>query len=280
MPDAPADYQHRLTELGLTSYEAKVYLTLIQRESYSAAELATQAGIPRQRVYDVLNSLIQRGLARDWPGQLTRYSAIAPETAVERLLAVQRRALFMLVTKSADLASELAETWSTGRDETAPLDYVEVLREPALLAERFRELQREVKHELLTFSKQPYAVINNTVGLAATKRVAASGGDVRCVYEAGVLDDPRLVAETLEFIEAGEIARVSNDVPLKLCLTDGNRALFSLTDPVAGGLTSTNILIEHRALAQSFRLTFEALWATSEPFEAALRRHHGTPRRI
>ena len=58
---------HGLVELGLTRYEAKAYLTLIQRESYAASEFAIEAGIPRQRIYDVLNSLVSRGLARDWP---------------------------------------------------------------------------------------------------------------------------------------------------------------------------------------------------------------------
>ena len=84
---------HGLVELGLTRYEAKAYLTLIQRESYAASELAIEAGIPRQRIYDVLNSLVSRGLARDWPGPVTRYAATDPSGAIERLLTVQRQAL-------------------------------------------------------------------------------------------------------------------------------------------------------------------------------------------
>ena len=79
---------HGLVELGLTRYEAKAYLTLIQRESYAASELAIEAGIPRQRIYDVLNSLVSRGLARDWPGPVTRYAATDPAGAIEGLLTV------------------------------------------------------------------------------------------------------------------------------------------------------------------------------------------------
>lgn len=266
----PSFHLHGLVELGLTRYEAKAYLTLIQRESYAASELATEAGIPRQRIYDVLNSLMSRGLARDWPGAVTRYAATDPETAIDRLLAVQRQALSGLESHSAELASELRGTWVVGREENAPLDYVEVLREAGMLGARFRELQHEAVRQLLTFAKAPYAMAENRVGLAATRRIADSGGDVRCVYEYSVLANAEAVAETLEFIAAGEGARVAEDVPMKLCLADGNRALFSLTDPVAGGLTSTNILVEHASLATSLRYTFEALWAGAEPFEQAL----------
>ena len=267
---------HGLVELGMTRYEAKAYLTLIQRESFAASELANEAGIPRQRIYDVLNSLVSRGLARDWPGPVTRYAATDPQAAVERLLAVQRQALNGLEAQSSTLAENLRDTWVIGREETAPLDYVEVLRDPGLLGARFLDLQREAVRELLTFSKSPYAMPTNPVGLEATRRIVAAGGDVRCIYEPSILDNAEVVAETLQFIRAGEGARVADEVPMKLCLADGHRALFSLTDPIAGGLTSTNILVEHPSLTSSLRCAFEAIWAISEPFELALERHNRT----
>jgi DNA-binding MarR family transcriptional regulator len=270
---------HRLVALGLTSYEAKAYLALIQRESYAATELATFTRIPRQRVYDVLNSLVRRGLARDVPGQVTRYVATPPDAALDRLIAVQRSALDRLVAQSDDLATELSNTFSTGRTETAPLDYVEVLRERSLLAERFVDMQRNARTQLLTFSKAPYALVNNRVGLAATERLVAAGGDVRCVYEANILEHPEFVDEIGTFTAAGEQARVAATVPMKLCLTDGTNALFSLTDPIAGGLTSTNILVAHEALALSLGLAFESVWERSEPFAAALGRRRSAPKK-
>ncbi|MEO6702557.1 MAG: TrmB family transcriptional regulator, partial [Jatrophihabitantaceae bacterium] len=224
-------------------------------------------------IYDVLNSLVSRGLARDWPGPVTRYAATDPQTAVERLLGVQRQALAGLESQSANLAAGLRDTWVVGREETAPLDYVEVLRDPGLLGARFLDLQREAVHELLTFTKSPYAMPDNQIGLAATQRIVRAGGDVRCIYEPSILDNPAVVAETLLFIEAGEGARVAEQVPMKLCLADGHRALFSLTDPIAGGLTSTNILVEHPSLTASLRYAFEAIWELSEPFEQALAQH-------
>ena len=264
---------HGLVELGLTRYEAKAYLALIQRESYAASELATEAGIPRQRIYDVLNTLMSRGLARDWPGPVTRYAATDPQAAVDRLLGVQRQALAGLENQSASLADTLRETWVSGRAETAPLDYVEVLRDPGLLGARFLDLQAEAEKQLLTFTKAPYAMPSNQVGLEATRRIIGAGGECRCIYEPAIFDSPDVLAETWEFINAGEDARVAQEVPMKLCLADGRRALFSLTDPIAGGLTSTNILVEHVALAETLRTAFEAVWAVSEPFAQAMERH-------
>ncbi len=54
-------YVDQLTRLGLTMYEAKAYLALTRRGSSTAAEVARIAGVPRQRIYDVLAELVERG---------------------------------------------------------------------------------------------------------------------------------------------------------------------------------------------------------------------------
>src|SRR5262249_24498449 len=53
----------QLTQLGLTTYEAKAYLALLRRDSFAAADAARVAGVPRQRIYDVLATLVEKGLA-------------------------------------------------------------------------------------------------------------------------------------------------------------------------------------------------------------------------
>ena len=68
----------RLTKLGLTTYEARAYVALVRRDSFTAAQVARQADLPRQRIYDVLGSLVQKGLASARPGSTVKYAAVAP----------------------------------------------------------------------------------------------------------------------------------------------------------------------------------------------------------
>src|SRR5947209_6648985 len=58
-----ADVIRRLTQLGLNSYEARAYVALAGRGSCAAADVARLSGLPRQRIYDVLASLVEKGLA-------------------------------------------------------------------------------------------------------------------------------------------------------------------------------------------------------------------------
>lgn len=270
MPDVDAQVQG-LVDLGLTRYEARAYLALVPHDSATAAELAADAGIPRQRVYDVLASLVGKGLVRDRSGPVTRFVALDPNTAVGRLMAVKQRAFADLQEQAGRLAQDVRSTWSLARDGAAALEYVEVVREPALLAARVHELQESAEHSILMFSKAPY-VADHTVGVAGTRRVVGAGGEARCVYEESALADEGTVAEIEMFREAGEQARVTARLPIKLVITDDHRAMAALVDPVHGQLTTTNILIDHTAMVATLRMAFEQLWQRAEPWEAAVGR--------
>lgn len=261
-----------LIGLGLTQYSARAYLALVARDRYTAAELARASGVPRQRIYDVLNSLSERGLVRVRPGPVVRYAAVDPEAAVGRMMEVHRSAYERRERAGAELIDQLAPLWTRGRTEDDPLDYVEVIRDRELLGERFAELQSSARHQLLTLAKMPYLVVENPAGIGAARRLAREGGDVRCVYELAILDDPDLVDDTRSFVDAGERARLVAEVPMRLCIADGARVLMSMRDPRADGASSTSLLIEHPALAQLLIQAYESIWSSGEEFSAAAAR--------
>lgn len=255
-----------LMSLGLARYEARVYLTLIRRGSYTAAEVAREADVPRQRVYDVLDALVRRQLATTRPGRVATYSAVTPELAVARLMAVQRESVERLERVSQGLAGVLQPLWSQGRDHTDPLDYIEILRDPRAISERFADIQRQARHELLTFCKPPFvASAENAEGIAAVRRLHEAGGTVRAIYLDDSLADPETVDHVRRFAAAGEEARFAPDLPLKLVIADGSLVLCDMPDPVAGAGTTTTLFIEHPALAGCLRLAFHTVWKEATP---------------
>jgi len=75
-----------LGELGLSSYEEKAYRTLLVTGAVTAAELSDTSGVPKGRIYDVLNGLEARKLIWRQSSDPNRYVAVQPETVVNRLL--------------------------------------------------------------------------------------------------------------------------------------------------------------------------------------------------
>jgi len=253
-----------LVDLGLNGYEANAYVALTRRARATGAEVARLAGIPRQRIYDVLEALCRRGLATLEPGRPARYRAVPPEDAVAALLEEHRTSLERLERNAVDAVALLTPAFSAGLSATDPLNYVDVLREPGAIANRFAELQRAAEREILVFTKPPYAVEppENVAG----RELLARGVQARSVYERAVYDDPDVVDAVRSFVAAGEQARVVDELPLKLVVIDERVSLFTLEDPVAGASDLTILIVEHPSLARLLKLAFEHAWAQGEDF--------------
>ncbi len=255
-----------LSDLGLTNYEARVYIALTRRVSSTASETARVAGIPRQRIYDVLASLVGRGLASTRPGQVTKYVATAPEEAIERLVSDHRERLDKLERESRTLVEALGPAFSEGQEHHDPLDYIEVLRDRGAINQRFGELQAGIKDEILVFTKPPYATPpeENVEGLEVTQ-----SHTVYAVYELSIFDDPENVEGVRRFVEAGEQARFVESLPLKLVIIDERIVLFGMEDPVAAGSELTMLVVEHPSLAKILKIAFMRVWEQGLTFERA-----------
>jgi sugar-specific transcriptional regulator TrmB len=256
----------RLTRLGLTMYEAKAYMALVRRDSSTAAELARIAGVPRQRIYDVLASLVERGLASTRPGKVVKYAAAPPELALARLLDDHRRRVEELELDASAVAEQLTPAYAAGQGHTDPLDYIEVLRDRGAINERFSQLQAGIEREILIFSKPPYATPpeNNEQGLEVSRRHTA-----RSLYEFSVFDSAETTEGVRRFIEAGEEARFVAELPLKLVILDETIVMFGMEDPVAGTPDLTIVVVEHRSLAKVLKIAFMSVWNQGLTFEHA-----------
>jgi sugar-specific transcriptional regulator TrmB len=256
----------RLQRLGLTSYEARAYLALLRRDSSTAAETARLAGLPRQRVYDVLSSLVEKGLASTKPGKAVKYSAAPPEHALESLVARHRQELADIERETAAMIDSLTPAYLAGQEHTDPLEYIEVLRDRRAINERFAELEAGIKDEILVFTKPPYAtpVFEHEEGLEVVQEHEA-----RSVYELSAFDDPRTAEGIRRYIEAGEQARFVLELPLKLVIIDERIVMFGIEDPVAGSSILTMIVVDHPSLARLLKIAFEAVWDGGLTFDEA-----------
>ncbi|GEM_PF-3227236 len=81
-----------LRNLGLSSYEARVYVTLVRSGALTASEVSSQSRIPFSRVYDVLAALERGGWITIEQGRPKRYVPKSPrETSKAAVLNAQER---------------------------------------------------------------------------------------------------------------------------------------------------------------------------------------------
>jgi HTH-type transcriptional regulator, sugar sensing transcriptional regulator len=256
----------QLVRLGLTTYEARAYIALVARDSFTAAQVARHAELPRQRIYDVLDSLVNKGMAATRPGRVIKYAATEPSIAIQRLVTARRDEMIELETAAARTIEALSAPYAAGQMHTDPLEYIEVLRDPGAINVRFDELQAGAQREILVFTRPPYAKPpqENIEGLSVARRL-----ETRSLYEYSVFNDPAVVDGVRQFIRAGERARVVEELPLKLVIIDEAIVMFGMQDPVAGGTDLTIMVVDHPSLAAVLRMAFNAYWEQGVDFEEA-----------
>ncbi|KUJ94550.1 MAG: hypothetical protein XD40_0323 [Archaeoglobus fulgidus] len=72
-----------LKRLGFRDYEARVYATLATRGEATASEIHRVSGVPRNKVYEVLRSLEDRGMIETIKSSPAVFRAIDPESVLE-----------------------------------------------------------------------------------------------------------------------------------------------------------------------------------------------------
>jgi sugar-specific transcriptional regulator TrmB len=77
------DAKKVLHEVGLTEYETRAYLILLERGVMTASEVSEHGGIPYSKVYETLNSLERKGWVEVERGRPSRYFPKAPSEALE-----------------------------------------------------------------------------------------------------------------------------------------------------------------------------------------------------
>jgi sugar-specific transcriptional regulator TrmB len=75
----------KLLQLGLTEYEAKTYTALLTTHLNTATQASQKSGVPRTRIYQVLESLQRKGWVRIYSGVPLLFRAIEPKIVFEKV---------------------------------------------------------------------------------------------------------------------------------------------------------------------------------------------------
>jgi sugar-specific transcriptional regulator TrmB len=118
----------RLTRLGFSSHEARVYLALNQQPEATGYEVAKVTGLPRANVYQVLTSLVAKNAIELVADEPARYVAHAPAEVLGRIKRDTARQCDALIADLAALGpSPEAGAFWTLRGQDAVIERVAAL---------------------------------------------------------------------------------------------------------------------------------------------------------
>ncbi len=258
-----------LTDLGLSEYEAKVYSALLHQDLLPASDITKLGSVPRGRVYDILNQLIDKGFCVMVPGVVKKFRAVEPETAIQNLIEHQENQRQRML----EIASTLQDKFKTKRDNTTPLDFVEVLTSKQSQIKKFQELVEGAREVIMAFTKRPYAMNPDIDDLkkagAPFKKIIDKGVEVRTIYESD--NSTEHFPEWISYFESiGEQIRIADQLPVKMLVSDKNKVMISLRNQGTGKFNVSSMVVEHSDLTTALSNLFEFYWSGSMTLEQYL----------
>jgi sugar-specific transcriptional regulator TrmB/DNA-binding CsgD family transcriptional regulator len=266
-----------LQALGLGLAEEAVYTALLARPTASAHDLARQTGFEEPETTRVLLDLSARGLVaivaeaggeapdaadRRSDRSAVRYRLTPPSVALTPFLVEQRNALHRAETAFSMLTEQYRSTAAHPAGSV-----MEVVVGVEQVAHRFHQLQRGAQRELLVFLVgEPIAVPREDADTSESSALDR-GVDFRVVAAKDYLDGPDVGRSVREAIAAGLELRLADSLPLKMVVSDRERAMVPL-DMADSGDEPSAIVVHRSGLLTALVHLFQREWDQARPLYA------------
>ena len=237
-----------LEKLGLTEYEAKTLNTLFKLKEAEAPVISRTAQVPKTRVYDVLEKLIQRNLLIEIKGRPKIYRAIEAEKAIDQMILSKKEQLAVLEKEAVELKDNLV--LYTGKEEKG---------EKVMKVKDRQDFERILGQELLKADKslQGLTEITDEHGIIHEALKRAKDRDVTVK-----------LLNSFPSKKLQDIAEVKHlNHGLNAFIIDGKKVVLAISDfKKKKSDYHFTILNEHEAMANALTHYFDSHWETGKDY--------------
>lgn len=247
-----------LKAAGLGAVEESTYLDLVRRGPATVTELADRAGMTLPRTRRAVTGLHRKGLVHRTPPPQDLVVAVPPDLAVDHLIQRRREELERVRETAQRLAAE-----SLDRVASRPADrLIEIVPIGSGVLHAFEQVQRTAREQVRVLVAPPYASEASQLNQTQLDR-GRDGIVYRSVYGNEALEEPGFMAEIATYLRAGEQARLTHSVPIKLAIAD--RALALLPLDWSSGTPGAAVLVHPCGLLDALAALFESIWSFATP---------------
>jgi sugar-specific transcriptional regulator TrmB len=138
-----------LLEIGLNKYEAKVYLTLVAEGTSTAKNVSDITGIPYGKVYEIINSLSNKGFCILLPSKPMKCQAVSPRDAI---VASKRKVEEQYKRLETQVIKQLEPMFAESKQFKEPKSLFWVINGRANIVQKLEELFSTAKKQINVYT--------------------------------------------------------------------------------------------------------------------------------
>ncbi|MFX0086894.1 MAG: TrmB family transcriptional regulator, partial [Candidatus Hodarchaeota archaeon] len=222
---------------GLSNYESRAYLTLLSSGISTAKGISSESKIPFGRIYDVLNSLEDRGLVDRQESRPKKFVAKEPRIALNNLLTMKKIELESLTDKASLIEEKLNHLHSEKPEESlfwsVALGTKAISRYLEKISEAERELQIIIDIRVAARTKHKDVIMNL---INVIKILTSNGVSVEILLSGvapGSLEEEYLtsIAKFFDVIDRAEV-KYCLKCTTAFDIIDNEKVLVKVMNPV------------------------------------------------
>jgi sugar-specific transcriptional regulator TrmB len=238
-----------MENLGLTGYEIKVYVSLLNDGAMTAQELSKKSGVPYSKIYEVIGRLDKNGWLESDSARPTKYYPKSPTTALE---ATRMRIEGEVKDNETMIISELKSLYEKSGTKEKP--EIWVLSGLYNIAAKVKEIIQNCEKELLL--ALPAVAESVAKPLQPTLRVLHEKG-----VKITVLASESATMDTVKALSRIGEVRLKNSMFGGGVISDGKQVVILLgAEKVGANYEPLAIWAEHTGMASFAKEYFEYLW--------------------
>ncbi len=187
----------------------------------------------------------------------------------KKIKALEQKMLTTIEQKkmaAISIQKELSSLHENNLNNFEPIDYIEVLTDREQIKERWLNIEKNTKKELLVFTKPP-SILPLVDNFEEETKILKNKIVIKGIYESKHITSDEEKKNFIEIIEAyqklGEEAKIINELPMKLAISDETITMLALNDRISMQPSVTTMIIDHPSFAISLKRVFESYWVSS-----------------
>jgi sugar-specific transcriptional regulator TrmB len=263
----------KLKSLGFKEYEARVFIVLLKGHPMSASQIAKQAKIIRNSIYDILKAFVQKGYCNEIEtNTILNYQITNPRLIFRKIERDYQESFNNSISNLKETFTDLQSIYSTQVHESSEKDVnIELIRGINVnRVSKYLDLFQWAKKEILgmyTFN----GVVSDKLDDTARKFIK-NGGSIRTIYQTSLsfktlVDGKAVPASRADLIRVcesftkyGEQVRLSRNKIPNITIFDRQKLYININDKSLPQHKRADLIIDNADFAVHMIDLFEFYW--------------------
>jgi sugar-specific transcriptional regulator TrmB len=271
----------RLKSIGFKEYEAKIFFVLLNGSPMAASDIANEAKLIRNSIYDTLKSFTQKGYCNEIEtNTVLKYQIINPRVILDKIedqyTAENNRRIDVLKSTFENIEKQYNRSKSEIHSKTDNVEMIRGFNKHRVI--RYIELLKSAKKEVLGMNRIRGLVKEELNDIVSN--LVSSGGSVKTIYNTGldfkIMKENQVVNATNEdlikvcemFERNGEEIRLTNKNIPNAVIIDGMKAFINITGARAADKNKqTDLIVNDPDFTENMIDLFQYYWDSGMTIE-------------